>query len=106
MTFKYFSDVRKKVIFSEEGPQPQGLFSEGQVKVITTGLESGQKIPIHPEGLAVYTFLEGSGWMTVDGEHLEVGPGAMIITNAGAYRGIEAKSRLVFIAARISRLSY
>ena len=44
--------------------------------------------------------------MIVDGEHLEVGPGAMIITNAGAYRGIEAKSRLVFIAARISRLTY
>ena len=35
MTYKYFSDVKAKVIFSSEGPQPQGLYTEWQLKVIT-----------------------------------------------------------------------
>lgn len=106
MTYKYFPDVKTKVIFSSEGPQPQGLYTEGELKVITAGLEAGQKIPVHPEGLAVYTFLEGKGWMIVDGERLLVGPGASVITLAGAKRGIEADSRLIFVAARISELSH
>jgi quercetin dioxygenase-like cupin family protein len=106
MTYKYFSDVKTKVIFSTEGPQPQSLYTEGQLKVITAGLEAGQKIPIHPEGLAVYTFLEGKGWMVVDGERLLVEPGACVITLAGAQRGIEADTRLVFLAARISELAH
>ena len=106
MTYKYFSDVKAKVIFSSEGPQPQGLYTEGQLKVITAGLEAGQKIPIHPEGLAVYTFFEGKGWMVVDGERLLVGPGACVITLAGAQRGIEAETRLIFLAARISEIPH
>lgn len=106
MTFIYFPDIKSKVIFSPEGPQPQGLYTEGQLKVITAGLEAGQKIPVHPEGLAVYTFLEGKGWMVVDGERLWVGPGACVITQAGAQRGIEADTRLIFLAARISELAH
>jgi quercetin dioxygenase-like cupin family protein len=106
MTFKYFSDVKTRVILSSEGPQPQSLYSEGQLKVITAGLQAGQKIPVHPEGLAVYTFLEGNGWMVVDGERLAVTPGATVITLAGAQRGIEAESQLIFVAARISELSH
>jgi quercetin dioxygenase-like cupin family protein len=104
MAFKYFPDVKTKVIFSPEGPQPQSLYTEGQLKVITAGLNAGQKIPVHPEGLAVYIFLEGHGWMVVDGQRLEVSPGSTIITQAGAQRGIEAESQLVFIAARITEL--
>lgn len=102
MTFKYFSDVKAKVIYSSEGAQPQSLLTERQFKVITAGLKPGQKIPIHPEGLAVYTFLEGNGWMEVDGERLVVGPGAIVITLAGAQRGIEAESQLIFVAVRVS----
>jgi quercetin dioxygenase-like cupin family protein len=102
MRYKHFADVKAKVIFSSEGAQPQSLYTEGQLKVITAGLEAGQKIPIHPEGLAVYTFLEGNGWMIVDGERLLVGPGACVITLSGAQRGIEADTRLIFLAARIS----
>lgn len=105
MAFKYYPDVKGKAIFSPEGPQPQTLYTEGQLKIVTAGLEAGQKIPIHPEGLAVYIFLEGKGWMVVDGERLPVGPGASIITLAGAQRGIEAESRLIFMAARISAQS-
>jgi len=104
MAHKYFPDVKSKVVFSAQGAQPQGLYTKGQLKVIIAGLEAGQKIPTHPEGLAIYTFLEGKGWMVVDGERLVVGPGACVITQAGAQRGIEADSRLVFLAARISEL--
>ena len=102
MTYKYFSDVKTKVIFSSEGPQPQCLCTEDEFKIITAGLEVGQKIPIHPEGLAIYTFLEGNGWMVVDGERLPVGPGAMVITQPGTQRGINADNRLVFVVTRIS----
>lgn len=102
MTYKYFLDVKNKVIFSAEGSQPQNLYSEGEFKILAAGLEAGQKIPIHPEGLAIYTFLEGNGWMVVDGDRLLVSPGAIVITQAGTQRGIEADSRLIFVATRIS----
>ena len=102
MRYLYFPDVKKKVIFSLEGPQPQSLFAQDEFKVILAGLEAGQKIPIHPEGLAIYTFLEGNGWMVVDGDRVLVNPGAVVITQAGTKRGIEANSRLIFITARIS----
>ena len=52
----------------------------------------------------VYTFLEGNGWMMVDGERLAVGPGAIVIALAGAQRGIEAEDDLIFVALRISEL--
>lgn len=102
MAYKYSPDVKTKVVLSPDGPQPQILYTEGQLKVLTAGLDAGQKIPVHPEGLAVYTFLEGNGWMLVDGERLAVGPGACVVTLAGAPRGIEAETRLVFLAVRIS----
>jgi quercetin dioxygenase-like cupin family protein len=106
MAYKYFADVKTRVIFSPQGAQPQGLFTDGQLKVITAGLEAGQSIPPHPEGLAIYTFLEGSGAMIVDGERLPVGPGATVITLSGALRSIEADTRLIFIAARISEIPH
>ena len=105
MAERYFRDVKAGVVFSEEGPQPHSLFSDGALKLIAAGLNEGQVIPVHPEGLAVYTFLEGSGWMLVDGERLEVGPGAVVITLAGARRGIEAQTRLTFVALRIAESS-
>ena len=97
-----FPDVLKNIVFSPENPQPQSLFSEGQLKLITIGLELGQKIPIHPEGMAIYIFLKGKGWMSVDGERLPVRSGTTIFTPAGALRGIEAKSRLSVMMVRIS----
>jgi quercetin dioxygenase-like cupin family protein len=106
MTNKYFPDVKTTALFSSEGPQPQSLYTEGQLKVITAGLKAGQKIPVHPEGFAVYTFLKGKGWMVVNGERLEVGPGATIITPAGTQRGIEAEKQLIFIAVRISEFTH
>ncbi len=106
MAYRYYPDAKAKAVFSADGPQPQILYTEGQLKVITVGLQAGQKIPVHPEGLAVYTFLEGNGWMIVDGERLAVAPGSVVITLAGAGRGVEAESQLIFVAARISELSH
>lgn len=102
--YLYFPNVNDNIVFSAENPQPQNLFAEGQVKVITIGLEPGQIIPIHPEGLTVYIFLNGKGWMTVNGERLAVKPGATVITPAGAQRGIEAITRLSFQTVRIFAL--
>lgn len=82
-------------------PQPQVLVENEKFKVIVAGLEPGQKIPQHPEGLAMYHFLEGTGWVNVEGERFAVGPGATVITPAGAKRGIEADTRLAFWAARV-----
>jgi quercetin dioxygenase-like cupin family protein len=104
MKNKYIQDVKTKAIFSPDKVQPQILFTEGELKVVTVGLEAGQSIPAHPEGLAVYTFLEGQGVMIVDGERMAVKPGATIITQPGALRGVEAESKLIFVGVRITTL--
>ncbi len=104
MAYQYFPNPQDKAVFSAEGPQPQELFSQGQVKVIVAGLEAGQQIPVHPEGLGVFHFLEGMGTMTVDGERLPVKPGTVVIAGQGAPRGIEAGTRVKFMAVRITEL--
>jgi len=102
MTSMLYPDWREKVVFSAEGPQPQALVESDKFKVVIAGLEPGQKIPPHPEGIAMYHFLEGTGWMTVDAERFAVKPGATVITSVGATRGIEAETQLAFIAARVA----
>ncbi len=106
MAHKYYPNPLEKVVFSPEGPQPQVLFMEGPVKIIVAGLEAGQKIPVHPEGLGLFQFLEGTGVMIVDGERLPVGPGTTVIAEHGAQRGMEAQTALKFIAARITDLEH
>ena len=98
----FYPNWQEKVVFSPEGPQPQILVENNKLKAIIAGLEAGQKIPSHPEALAVYHFLEGTGWMTVDDERYPVSTGATVITPAGAKRGVEAEIRLVFLATRIA----
>ena len=66
----------------------------------TAKARSGQRIPAHPEALAVYYFLEGDGVMTVNDETIPVAAGAAVIAPAGATRGMEAASQLVFLAAK------
>ena len=102
MTQQLYPNWRETIIFSPAGPQPQVLAENEKLKVIVAGLEPGQKIPQHPEGLAMYHFLEGAGWMNVDSERFAVGPGATVITPAGASRGIEAETQLAFLAARVA----
>ena len=102
MTYTFNPDWREKVVYSAEGPQPQILLENEKVKVLIAGLEPGQRIPPHPETLGVYHFLEGTGWMIVDGERLPVEPGATVITPVGASRGVEAGTRLAFLATRVA----
>jgi quercetin dioxygenase-like cupin family protein len=106
MAYKYYPNTQEKAVFVPDGPLPQVLFTQGEVKVLVGGLEAGQKIPAHPEGLAVYHFLEGRGWMLVDGERLAVSPGSTVIALAGAPRGMEAETRLTFLASRITELAH
>ena len=106
MKCKYIPDIKTEVIFSSEKVQPQILLTEGELKVLTVGLEAGQSIPLHPEGLAVYTFLKGRGVMIVDGERMAVKPGATIITPEGSKRGVEAESQMIFVGIRISEMSH
>lgn len=96
-----YPDWRTRVVFAAEGPKPQVLMENAKFKVVLGGLEAGQKIPPHPEGESVFHFLEGTGWMSVDGERFAVTPGATVVTPAGAQRGIEAETRLAFLAARV-----
>lgn len=102
MSAMSFPDWRKHVVFSTNGPQPITLIETAKAKVLLAGLEAGQKIPVHPDALAMYHFLEGNGWMIVDGERIAVQAGATIITPEGASRGMEAETRLAFLATRIA----
>lgn len=102
MTPTLYPNWKEKIVFSAAGPQPQILAETDTLKVILGGLEAGQKIPLHPEGLAMYYFLEGTGWMSVEDERFAVQPGAIVITPAGAKRGVDAETRLAFLAARVA----
>ena len=95
-----FPNWQDIVVYSPEGPQPQFLLGAEQFKVLMVGLEAGQRIPAHPEGLAMYHFLAGTGTMTVNGETLPVQAGDTVITPAGASRGIVAETKLAFLAAK------
>lgn len=99
---KYVPDWQQEVVFGTDGPQPAILMADEKVKVIMAGLEPGQRIPEHPEAAAVYHFLTGDGWMTVDGERLAVAAGTTIVMPAGASRGLAADTRLAFLAVRIA----
>ncbi len=93
---------RDQVVYSPEGPQPKTLFENAKFKTVVAGLEAGQKIPKHPEGAGVYHFLEGTGWMLVREERFPVQAGATVLAPAGTARGMEATTRLAFIATRIA----
>jgi len=97
-----FPNWLEKVVYTADGPQPQVLMANDKVKIIVAGLEPGQKIPEHSEVTAMYHFLEGTGWMLVDGERLAVGPGATVVMPDGTVRGMEAETRLSFLATRIA----
>ncbi len=101
MTQLYNPDWRAVIEYGTEGPKPHVFVEDGKFKALVAGLEAGQKIPPHPEGVAMYHFLEGTGWMQVGDQRFEIKPGATVIAPAGAARGMEATTRLAFIAARM-----
>jgi len=98
----HYSDWRAHVVYAPNGPRPTILRADDKAKMILAGLEAGQRIPDHAEAAALYHFLEGSGCMVVDGQSYDVGPGATIIMSQGAVRGLEAYTRLAFLAVRVA----
>ena len=96
-----YPNWRDKITFSSEGPSPQVLLENEKVKVVLAGLRARQSIPPHPETQGVFECLEGTGWMTVDGERIPFNAGATVIVPVGASRGIEAETQLVFLAVRV-----
>lgn len=101
MPHSLISDWKAKIVYTPQGPEPQVLAEDHKMKVVVAGLQAGQAIPEHPEARGVYHFLEGEGVMIVDGERLNISPGATVIVEQGATRGMQAKSQLAFIAVRV-----
>jgi len=96
----YFTDTKTKAVFASDGPKPQFLFDTPGFKTLVVGLEPGQQIPLHPGEAAMYHFLEGTGLMTVGEETFAIQPGTTIIASAGAVRGMNAKTRVIFLGAK------
>jgi quercetin dioxygenase-like cupin family protein len=103
MSNNYFPDIKSKAVFSFNGPKPQFLIDTPQFKALVVGLEAGGQIPVHPGEAAAYHFLEGEGSMTVDDETFEVKPGVTVVAPSGAKRGMNARTRLVFLGAKGER---
>ncbi len=96
----YIADTKSRAVFSSDGPQPQFLLDTPQFKVLVAGLEAGAQIPVHPAETAMYHFLEGEGLMTVGEETFGVKPGVTIVVPGGEKRGMNARTRLVFLASK------
>ena len=96
----YFADTKAKAVFSAEGPKPQFLIDTPQFKALVVGLEAGGQIPAHPGETAMYHFLEGTGLMTVGDEAFEIKPGVTVVVPSGVKRGMNAKTRVVFLGSK------
>ena len=96
----YFSEIKSKAVFASDGPKPQFLLDTPQFKVLVVGLEAGGQIPVHPGEAAMYHFLEGEGLMTVDEETFDIKPGVTVIAPSGAKRGMNAKTRVIFLGSK------
>ena len=97
----FFPDWRELVVYPEKGAQPKVLVETDQYKSVIAGLSVGSGMPPHPEGPAIFHFLEGSGQMMVGENSFTVDAGATVIVPDGDLRGIEAKTRLAFLAVRL-----
>jgi len=96
----YFVDVKEKAVFATDGPKTQFLIETPQFKALVVGLEAGGQIPVHPGETAMYHFLEGTGLMTVGDEAFEIKPGVTIVVPSGERRGMNAKTRVVFLGSK------
>ncbi len=92
------------VVFSSQGPSPHMLLESDKLVVVVVGLEPGQQIAPHKAPTSVFHILEGSGWMTVNGERLPIKKDATIIVPDGGSRGVEAETKLVFLGAQAGRM--
>ena len=96
----YFTDPKSKAVFAADGPRPQFLIDSPKFKALVVGLEAGGQIPVHPGETAMYHFLEGEGLMTVDEEVFAIKPGVTVVVPGGAKRGINAKTRIIFLGSK------
>ena len=48
----------------------------------------------------MYHFLEGEGLMTVDDEAFAIKPGVTVVVPSGTRRGMNAKTRVVFLGSK------
>ena len=96
----YFTDIKAKAVFATDGPKPQFLIDTPQFKALIVGLEAGGQIPVHPGETAMYHFLEGTGLMIVGDETFEIKPGVTIVVPSGERRGINAKTRVIFLGSK------
>ena len=96
----YFADTKSKAVIAAEGPQPQFLIDTPKFKALVVGLEAGGQIPAHPDEAAMYYFIEGTGLMTIGEEVFEIKPGVTVIAPSGVKRGMNAKTRVVFLGSK------
>jgi quercetin dioxygenase-like cupin family protein len=96
----YFPDAKGQAVFAADGPKPHFLIETPQFKALVVGLEAGQQIHLHPGEAAMYHFLEGEGLMTVGEETFAIRPGVTVIAPSNAQRGMNAKTRVVFIGSK------
>ena len=96
----YFPDTKSNAVFGAESPQPQFLIDTPKFKALVVGLEAGSYIPVHPDQAAMYHFLEGTGLMTVGDEVFEIRPGVTVIAPGGVRRGMNAKTRVIFLGSK------
>ncbi len=96
----YFTDTKAKAVFAADDPKPQFLIDTPQFKALVVGLEAGGQIPVHPGEVAMYHFLEGTGLMTVGDEAFEIKPGVTVVVPSGVKRGMNAKTRVVFLGSK------
>jgi quercetin dioxygenase-like cupin family protein len=96
----YFTDTKAKAVFAADGPKPQFLIDTPNFKALVVGLEAGGQIPAHPGEAAMYHFLEGTGLMTVGDEAFEIKPGVTVVVPSGMKRGMNAKTRVVFLGSK------
>ena len=96
----YFLETKSKAVFAADGPKPQFLIDTPKFKSLDVGLEAGGQIPVHPGEAAMYHFLEGEGLMTVGDETFAIKPGVTVVVPSGAKRGMNAKTRVVFLGAK------
>ncbi len=101
MAYAFYPKWQDQVVFSPEGPQPKLLEQNEQFRVVLAGLEPGQMLPVHPEAASVFHILEGKGWMTAGEERIEIQAGSIVILGDGTARGLEATTRLAFLAIRM-----
>jgi len=96
----YFADTKSKAVFAADGPQPQFLMDTPSFKILVVGLEAGSHIPAHPDQVAMYHFLQGTGLMTIGEDVFEIKPGVTVIAPSGVKRGINAKTRMIFLGSK------